>query len=86
LTAISRRSAPPARVCRLVVFSELVTIGYPPEDPVRPAVIDATRRAVEALVADTAAGPAMLVTAPWAEAVRSGAAAAGRRPDCRYSE
>jgi len=55
--------------CDLVVFSELVTIGYPPEDLVlRPAVIEATRRAVEALAADTAAGGAMLVTAPWAEA------------------
>jgi NAD+ synthase len=55
--------------CDLVVFSELVTIGYPPEDLVlRPAVIDATRQAVEALAADTAVGGAMLVTAPWAEA------------------
>ena len=72
LTATSRRSAPPARRaagCDLVVFSELVTIGYPPEDLVlRPAVIDATRQAVEALAADTAVGGAMLVTAPWAEA------------------
>jgi len=54
--------------CDLVVFSELVVIGYPPEDLVlRPAVIDATRRAVEALAAETTSGPALLVTSPWQE-------------------
>ena len=54
--------------CDLVVFSELVIVGYPPEDLVlRPAVLDATRKAVEALASDTAAGSAMLVTAPWRE-------------------
>ena len=31
----------------------------------RPAVIEATRRAVEELAADTRSGPAILVTAPW---------------------
>ena len=52
--------------CDLVVFSELVIVGYPPEDLVlRPAVLDAARKAVEALAADTAVGSAMLVTAPW---------------------
>jgi len=52
--------------CDLVVFSELVTVGYPPEDLIlRPAVVGAARRAVEALAADTRSGSAMLVTTPW---------------------
>jgi NAD+ synthase len=54
--------------CDLIVFSELVVVGYPPEDLVlRPAVIDRTREAVESLARDTARGPALLVTAPWAD-------------------
>jgi NAD+ synthase len=54
--------------CDLVVCSELALIGYPPEDLVlRPAVIEATRRAIEELAADTASGPAVLATTPWAE-------------------
>src|SRR4030095_6552199 len=54
--------------CDLLVCGELVMIGYPPEDLVlRPSVLAATRRAVEALAADTASGPAVLVTAPWAD-------------------
>src|SRR5262245_35770189 len=53
--------------CDLLVCGELVMIGYPPEDLVlRPSVLAATRRAVEALAADTASGCAVLVTAPWA--------------------
>src|SRR2546426_9373262 len=52
--------------CDLLVCGELVLIGYPPEDLVlRPAVLAATRRAVEALAADTATGCAVLVTTPW---------------------
>ena len=55
--------------CDLAVFSELVIVGYPPEDLVlRPAVLDAAQHAVEALAADTATGPAMIVTAPWRHA------------------
>jgi NAD+ synthase len=54
--------------CDLVVCSELALIGYPPEDLVlRPAVLTATRRAVEELAADTASGAAVLVTTPWEE-------------------
>src|SRR3954469_19100430 len=50
----------------LVVYSELVLVGYPPEDLVlRPAVVEATRRAVRDLCRDTRTGPAMLVTTPW---------------------
>src|SRR5436190_23854283 len=57
--------------CDLLVCSELVLVGYPPEDLVmRPAVVDATRCAVEELAADTVSGPAILVTTPW----RDGAA------------
>src|SRR2546426_5342354 len=54
--------------CDLLVCGELVLIGYPPEDLVlRPAVLAATRCAVEALAADTATGCAVLVTTPWQE-------------------
>jgi NAD+ synthase len=51
----------------LVVFSELVVVGYPPEDLVlKPALQDYAARAVEALAKDTADnGPAMIVGAPW---------------------
>jgi NAD+ synthase len=52
----------------LIVCSELALIGYPPEDLVlRPAVIAATRRAVEELATDTVSGAAVLVTTPWQE-------------------
>ena len=52
--------------CDLVVFSELVVVGYPPEDLVlRPAVLEATEAAVETLARETASGPALLVTSPW---------------------
>ncbi len=53
----------------LVVFSELVVAGYPPEDLVlKPAFQDACRKAVEALAGDTAdGGPGMIIGAPWVE-------------------
>jgi len=52
--------------CDLVVCGELALIGYPPEDLVlRPAVIEATRRAIDELAADTTSGPAILATTPW---------------------
>jgi NAD+ synthase len=54
--------------CDLLVCGELVMIGYPPEDLVlRPAVLAATKRAVEALAADTLSACAVLVTTPWAD-------------------
>jgi NAD+ synthase len=60
------RDARGACPCDLLVCSELVLIGYPPEDLVlRPAVIEATRRAVDDLCRDTRTGPAILVTTPW---------------------
>src|SRR5262249_42631358 len=52
--------------CDLIVYGELALIGYPPEDLVlRPAVIEATRRAIDELAADTVSGPAVLATTPW---------------------
>ena len=53
----------------LVVTTELVVCGYPPEDLVmRPIVNDTIEREVKALAAETAdGGPAMLVGTPWRE-------------------
>ena len=50
----------------LVIFPELVLVGYPPEDLVlRPSLLDAVDGAVATLAAETADdGPALLVTAP----------------------
>ncbi|MEE8515170.1 MAG: NAD+ synthase [Alphaproteobacteria bacterium] len=50
----------------LVVFSELVVPGYPPEDLVlRPTFQRAVETAVKALAAETGSGPAVLLGAPW---------------------
>ncbi|HUC46713.1 MAG TPA: nitrilase-related carbon-nitrogen hydrolase, partial [Hyphomicrobiaceae bacterium] len=51
----------------LVVFSELVLSGYPPEDLVlKPAFQSACRAAVEALARETGdGGPAVLLGTPW---------------------
>jgi NAD+ synthase len=51
----------------LVVLSELVVVGYPPEDLVlKHAFQEEARRAVEELARDTAdGGPALIVGAPW---------------------
>ena len=53
----------------LVVTSELVVCGYPPEDLVfRPIVNDTVQTEIEALAAETAdGGPAILIGAPWRE-------------------
>jgi len=53
----------------LVLFSELVICGYPPEDLVlKPALQDYCRRAIEDLANDTAdGGPALLVGTPWVD-------------------
>jgi len=53
----------------LVVSSELVVSGYPPEDLVlRPVFQDTVEREVAALAAETAdGGPAMLIGAPWVQ-------------------
>jgi NAD+ synthase len=52
----------------LVMFPELYIAGYPPEDLVlRPSFVAACRSAVETLAAETTAGKAVLVGAPWAD-------------------
>ncbi len=53
----------------LVVTSELVTAGYPPEDLVlKPMFQDRIEAAVRALTEETAdGGPAMLIGTPWRE-------------------
>ena len=64
----SRARAQCGERCDVLVCSELALIGYPPEDLVlRPAVLAATRRAVEDLAGDTVSGPAVFVTTPWQE-------------------
>src|SRR6478752_1295835 len=53
----------------LVVFSELLLIGYPPEDLVlKPVLCAQARLALDELARDTAdGGPAVVVGAPWRE-------------------
>ena len=52
----------------LVVFPELVLVGYPPEDLVlRPALVEAAADALHALERESTSGPALLVTLPWRE-------------------
>lgn len=55
----------------LIVFPELFVTGYPPEDLVlKPAFVDAARRAVEALAETLGDGPAVLVGTVWSDAGR----------------
>ena len=50
----------------LVIFPELYILGYPPEDLVlKQSAVEACMQAVEALAAETADGPAILIGAPW---------------------
>jgi len=52
----------------LVVFPELVLVGYPPEDLVlRPALVEAAAHALDALEQESASGPGVVVTLPWRE-------------------
>ncbi|MBK1698599.1 NAD+ synthase [Rhodovibrio salinarum] len=53
----------------ILVATELVITGYPPEDLVKkPAFLDKAEEAVQALAADTAdGGPAVILGAPWRE-------------------
>jgi NAD+ synthase len=52
----------------LVVFPELVLVGYPPEDLVlRPAVVDAASQALDVLEHESLSRPALVVTLPWRE-------------------
>lgn len=61
------RAEAAAQGADLVVFPELVVVGYPPEDLVlKPALCAYARHAAEQLAADTAdGGPAVLVGTPW---------------------
>jgi NAD+ synthase len=73
----------------LVVFPELVLVGYPPEDLVlRPAVIQAARRALSELEREsTGRGPGLIVTLPWSEdgqLYNAAALVSGGRTDVRY--
>src|SRR5262245_21958989 len=58
-----------SRGADLVVFSELVVVGYPPEDLVlRPALVQAAAAVLGELERESAAGgPGLVVTLPWAE-------------------
>jgi NAD+ synthase len=50
----------------LVVFPELVLVGYPPEDLVlRPAVVDAAAAALNELTPESASSIGVVVTLPW---------------------
>ncbi len=66
-TELIRRARAEAGNADLVVFSELVLCGYPPEDLVlKPYFQEVCEKAVRALAADTAdGGPALLVGSPW---------------------
>jgi NAD+ synthase len=73
----------------LLVLSELVLIGYPPEDLVlRPALVEAAAAALRELERDSASGgPALIVTLPWrADGCLHNAAAfiANGRAECRF--
>lgn len=60
------RAQAEAAGCDLLVASELVVSGYPPEDLVmKPIFLDAVAEAVMALAAETRHGPAILLGAPW---------------------
>jgi len=63
------RSDASAKGADLVLFSELMICGYPPEDLVlKPALQQHCRAAIETLAAETAdGGPALLVGTPWVE-------------------
>jgi NAD+ synthase len=65
----SYRAQAAAAGADLVVFSELVVVGYPPEDLVlKPALQEAARDAVECVATDTAdGGPAVILGAPWVD-------------------
>src|SRR5215216_1268101 len=57
-----------ARGADLVVFPELVLVGYPPEDLVlRPALVEAAAAALRDLERESAApgSPGLVVTLPW---------------------
>jgi NAD+ synthase len=64
----ARRQAA-AQGAQVLVATELVVTGYPPEDLIKkPAFLDQAEAAVRALAEDTAdGGPAVILGAPWRE-------------------
>jgi NAD+ synthase len=64
-----RRAQAAALGAELMVATELVVSGYPPEDLVlKPVFLEEVRRAVELLAAETSdGGPGLLLGAPWLE-------------------
>src|SRR5688500_11678546 len=78
-----------ARGADLVVFPELVLVGYPPEDLVlRPALTEAAAAALDALERESrAALPGLVVTLPWRDAGglhNAAALVADGRTEIRY--
>ena len=78
-----------ARGADVIVFSELVLVGYPPEDLVlRPALVDAAADALRELERESAqGGPALLLTLPWRDATglhNAVALVADGRSELRY--
>src|SRR5262245_7085635 len=63
------RAEAAAKGADLVVFPELVLVGYPPEDLVlRPALVQAAAGVLAELERESASGgPGLVVTLPWAE-------------------
>ena len=73
----------------LVVFSELVLVGYPPEDLVlRPALVEAAATVLRELERESVAGlPGLVVTLPWAadgHVYNAAALVADGRTDLRF--
>ena len=90
-TALVRRMRDDAAAlgADLVVFPELVLVGYPPEDLVlRPALTDAAAAALRALERESSARlPGLVVTLPWRDAGglhNAAALVADGRTEIRY--
>jgi NAD+ synthase len=66
---LARRAREQAKDADVILFSELYTVGYPPEDLVlKPALQADVHEAVEAFAKDTDdGGPAVLIGTPWVE-------------------
>jgi NAD+ synthase len=69
LALIRRVRDAAAQSADLIVFPELVLVGYPPEDLVlRPALVEAAAAALRDLQADSTTGPGLVVGLPWRSA------------------